>query len=139
MLFAPTPFTSRATRWIVTCLLAVVLPVQGAAIGVFAAKGPAHVHQPTRAAPLVLEDFRRWRPASVAQAHVFAADSVVQTGTGGADADEALGAHALSVLALIPNVDKRALPWAPGTLSAGPLWALQTGFIEPLDRPPRRV
>ena len=48
-------------------LVAVVLPLQGAAVGIFSAMGPAHIHQPAEA-PLVLEDVRRWRPAPVASA-----------------------------------------------------------------------
>jgi hypothetical protein len=45
----------------------------------------------------------------------------------------------LSVLALIPAVAKCALPRAPVRVCESPLWALQTGFTEPLDRPPRRA
>ena len=51
-------------------LVAVVLPLQGAAVGVFSAMGPAHIHQRAEA-PLVLEDVRRWRPPPVASAPAY--------------------------------------------------------------------
>lgn len=149
-------------------LMAFVLPLQGTAVGVFSAMGPAHIH-PRAETPLVLEDVRRWRPAPVASApahaaalawlghshpeaapqrHHHAADdgSVLRTGANSpldnADADEALGAgalSALSVLALIP-----ALPaWAEAAASTGaasrPPWAMRTGFVDFPDRPPKRA
>ena len=152
----PTPLTVRLTRIVVLWLLALVLPLQGAAVGVFTAIGPAHVHRAAEAPPLVLTDFRRWKPTPLAQAHVFAAlghfhagtvsqrhyhgvddGSVVRTDANAPDADEALSAAAVSVLALIPAAMMWAAPHAAAPLDAGPLWALRTGFIGPLDRPPR--
>jgi hypothetical protein len=155
MLFAPTPFKHRAMRVIVTWLLALVLPVQGTAVGIFAVIGPAHVHTTTQS-PVVLEDFRRWRPAPAVQTHVFADwghfhagaapqrhhhdvhdGSVVRTDVD--DADEALDANVPAALALIPSVATYAPPRATGATAARPLWAMQTSFVEPLDRPPRRA
>ena len=155
MPFAPARFTSRLTRSVVLWLLAVVLPVQGAAVGVFTALGPAHVHRAPDA-PLVLHDVRRWKPAVATPTHVFAGwghfhagtapqrhhhaiddGSVVRSAADTPDADEALSASALSVLALIPAVPAWAPPRATASLDAHPLWAPQTGFIRLLDRPPR--
>ena len=155
-------------RFVVMWLAAFVLPLQGTAVGVFSAMGPAHIHQRAEA-PLVLEDVRRWRPAPVASAPAYAAalawvghshpdvapqrhhhaaddDSVLRTEANSpldcADADEALGASALSalcVLALIP-----ALPaWADAATSTEAAsrapWAMRTGFVEFPDRPPKRA
>ena len=154
---ASTLFTRRLTRVVVLCLLSVVMPLRGAAVGVFTAMGPAHVHQPAPEA-WVLDDGRHWRPAPVAQTHVFAAfvhfhagatlqrhyhsvddASVVGADASRPDADEALSASALSVVAPIPAV----LTWSPlraiAAPDAGPLWALRTAFSFPLDRPPRRA
>ena len=148
----------RLARLLVMWLLAIVLPLQSTAVGVFAAKGPSHVHR-AAAATLVLEDVRRWKPAPVARGPVFASlahshehaggqalrhlhgrddASVVTTGDDTELADEALGASSLSVLALIPAF---ALPShheaaSPEMARAG--WRPLTGFIEPLDRPPRQ-
>ena len=151
----PQPFAARLTRVVVLWLLALVLPLQSAAVGVFTAIGPAHVHRAAEA-PLVLTDFRRWRPTPVAKAHVFTAvghfhagtasqrhyhnvddGSVVRTEAKAPDADEALSAAAVSVLALIPAVAMWAAPRATASIDTGPLWALRTGFTGPLDRPPR--
>ena len=152
-----TLFAQRTTRLLVMWLLALVLPLQGAALGVFAAKGPAHLHKVAAAtAPLVLDDVRRWRVAPVAEPHVLVAlghthagnasqrhyharsdASVVVTGADAPDTDEAVGAGGLSVLALIPSLA------APGAGSAAPPavphsgWQPRTGFTVPLDRPPR--
>lgn len=143
-------------RVIVMWMIALVLPLQGAAVGAFGAMGSAHVHAVAKPA-LVLEDVRRWKPRAASQRHVFvqlghfhasaapqrhhhAADdgSVVRTGNDALDADEAPGAGALSVLALIPCVVRWALPRQRDEFEAGPRWALRTTFIEPLDRPPRQ-
>ena len=148
-------FASRFTRVVVLWLLAVVLPVQGAAVSVFTAKGPAHVHKPAEA-PLVLEDIRRWKPAPVLRAHVFTAlghfhagaapqrhlhagddGTVVPTAADEPEADAAPGA--VPVLVLIPDIAVHAPPRTSDRITPGPLWALRTGFIEPLDRPPRRA
>ena len=166
---APAIVTCRITRFIVLWLLAFVLPLQGAAVGVFSAMGPAHVHQRVEA-PLVLEDVRRWRAAPVAKApalatafstalawvghsHASAApqrhhhtaddDSVVRTGDAGPPdsppTDEALGASALSVLALIPAVPAWADAATPADAAARPPWTLRTGFVAFPDRPPKRA
>ena len=162
---APATVTCRITRLIVLWLLAFVLPLQGAAVGVFSAMGPAHVHQRVEA-PLVLEDVRRWRSAPAAKAPAFAtafawvghahagaapqrhhhtADdaSVVRAEAIGpldsADTDEALGAGALSVLALIPAVPAWADAAAAADPAARPPWALRTSFIAFPDRPPTRA
>ena len=162
----PTPFAIRPrVRIAVLWLLAIVLPLQGSALAMFAAMGPAHMHvQAQPATPLVLEDFRRWRPAPVAQAHVFTSlghfhasaapqrhhhafddTSVVRTddtgASNGADIDEALTASGslAGVLALIPAL----APWHAAKLSRaiepGPLWTPQTGFTLRADRPPKRA
>ena len=157
-MFMHRPFAANLTRTIVLWLLALVLPLQGAAVGVFTAMGPAHVHRIAEAAPLVLTDFRRWKPTPVAQAHVFAAlghfhagaasqrhyhdvddESVVRIEANAPDADEALSAAAVSVLALIPAVMAWVAPQAVASLDAGPLWAPRTGFTGRLERPPRRA
>jgi hypothetical protein len=150
------PCTHRVTRVIVMWMIALVLPLQGVAVAAFGAMGPAHVHAAPKAA-LVLEDFRRWKPTAVGKEHVYtalghfhasaapqrhhhAADdgSVVRIGTEAQDADEAPGAGALSVLALIPCVARWAPPRQRDELEASPRWAPHSGFIEPLDRPPRQ-
>ena len=155
MSFASAPFASRFTRVVVLWLLAIVLPLQGAAVGIFGALGPAHVHKAADA-PLVLEDVRRWKPAPRAQAHVFTAfghfhasatpqrhhhavddGSVVRTDADAADADEAPGASAVSVLALIPSMTMQVPSSAAAERNHGPLWAASTGFVHPPERPPR--
>ena len=137
-------------------LLALVLPLQGTAIGVFAAKGPTHLHKVAAAAPLVLQDLRRWKPAlaatshagalfghvhasAAAQRHHHARDdgSVISTGDETADADEALGASAPPVLALIPVAGAWGSPERVVAAHAPPSGALQTRHVSPLDRPPR--
>ena len=163
----PNAFTllsRRLTRTLVMALLAIVLPVQGAAAGVFSAIGPAHLHQSVRAAPaaaLVLEDFRRWKPAPVVQTHVFTAlghvhagaspqrhhhavddASVVRTGgdgpLDGPDADGALSASAVSVLALIPGAAVWTAAEATADPATRPSWTWLTGFTQPLERPPQQ-
>lgn len=148
-------FSARITRIAVWWLIALVLPMQGAAVVVFGAMGPAHVHRSSEA-PLLLEDFRRWKPAPVAATHVFAAlghshadaspqrhhhpagdASIQRIGSDLDEADEGPGTSAVSVLALIPS----STPWLPPTASvrtvAGPQWALRTAFITPFERPPK--
>lgn len=149
-------------------LVAFVLPLQGTAVGVFSALGPAHIHQRAEAR-LVLEDVRRWRPTPVAsppayaaalawvghshpdaapQRHHHATDdaSVVAAGANSpldtADADEALGAcalSALSVLALIPALPAWADTAASTDAAARPPWTRRTGFVDFPDRPPKRA
>ena len=114
-------------RFVVMWLAALVLPLQGTAVGVFSAMGPAHIHQRAEA-PRVLEDVRRWRPAVAASAPAYAAalawvghshpdaapqrhhhaaddDSVQRTEANSpldnADADEAMGASGLSALSAL--------------------------------------
>lgn len=147
-------------------LLAVVLPLQGAAVGVFAVMGPSHIHAPAEPS-LLSADFRRWRPSpepathvstwfghghAHAHAHATAAPQrhfhdpleggVVPTGdthSSGLEADEPRGANLspASLLAMLPAVPA----WAPdaglGALADRPRWASRTGFTEPLERPPR--
>lgn len=151
-----TLFAQRTTRLLVMWLLALVLPLQGAALGVFAAKGPAHLHKVAAAAPLVLEDLRRWKPTIAATApvatlfghvhagavaqrhhHARADGSVISTPDETADADGALGASAPSVLALIPAASAWGSPECVAAAHAPPLGALQTRHVSPLDRPPR--
>ena len=143
------------TRLVVLWLIALVLPLQGAAAGVFGALGPAHLHQ-RAASTLVLEDVRRWRPAPTLQAHApggfghaharaapqrhhHAADdgSVVRTGADPADADEAPGASAVPVLALIPEGPTWLHRHDPMAAVARPLWSLRTGFTRHPARPPK--
>jgi hypothetical protein len=147
---------TRLTRAAVLCLLVIVLPLQGAAVAAFSVIGPAHVHKPAPA-PLVLEDLRRWRPAPVAQAHVFTAlghfhasaapqrhhhatddASAVRTDTNGPDTDEALSVSSVPLLVPIPAVQTWQPLRAATAPDAGPLWALRTGFRSRLDRPPQR-
>ena len=141
-------------------LLAFALPLQGAAFGVFAAKGPAHLHMtanPSAAAgPLVLDDVRRWKAAPIAQPQVLASvrhfhtgpsaqrhhharndASVVATGADAADTDEAVGSGGLSVLALIPSLTPPRAGEATASAVQHSGWQPRTGFTVPLDRPPR--
>lgn len=156
----PTLFTQRTTRLLVMWLLALVLPLQGAAVGVFAAKGPAHSHAdaiPGAAArPMLLDDVRRWKASPIADTHVFAAlghvhagstpqrhhharsdASVVVTSADAPDSDEAVGASGLSVLALIPSLAAPGLGEAAAPAVPHSGWQPRTGFTVPLDRPPR--
>jgi len=142
-------------------LLAWVLTLQGTAVGVFTALGPAHTHQAADSS-LVLTDFRRWRPAPVRKVGFFASlghfhgsamvqrhhhshddNSVVRTGedsvSRSVDVEEGLnaGASLASVLALMPVV----VAWIPSALDNSLgwhlLWTPVTGFVERLDRPPK--
>lgn len=152
-------FAERTTRLLVMWLLAFVLPLQGAAVALFATKGPAHLHKIATTAPLVLEDLRRWKPAmatiarvtpalghvhasAVAQRHHHARDdgSVVRVPDDTADADEALGASAApSMLALIPAAVAWGTPERVVAAHAPPWDALKTRYVSPLDRPPRNA
>jgi hypothetical protein len=49
------------------CMLALIVLLQGAAVAVFIVLGPAHLHK-SEAPPLVLVDFRRWKPSAPAPA-----------------------------------------------------------------------
>lgn len=137
-------------------LLALVLPLQGTAVAVFAAKGPAHLHKVGARPPLMLEDLRRWKPtiaatarvaapfghvhaSAVAQRHHHARDdgSVMRTPDELADADEALGTSAPSILALIPAAGAWGTPERVVAAHAPPSGALRTRHVSPLDRPPR--
>ena len=57
---------SRSVHHLLAWLLALVLPLQGMAVGVFTAMGPAHIHEPADA-HWVLTDFRRWKPSPVSE------------------------------------------------------------------------
>lgn len=153
-------FIERSTRLLVLWLLAFVLPLQGTALAVFAAKGPAHLHTAANlkagARPLVLEDVRRWKPSLVAGSHLRSARehthagrsplrhhharsdaSVVVTGADAPETDEAVGSGGLSVLALIPSLTlPSAGEAAPPTVPRFG-WQPRTGFTVRLDRPPR--
>jgi hypothetical protein len=143
---------------LVLWLLAVVLPLQGAAVGVFGVNGPLHVHRAANA-PLVLEDVRRWKApqarfeshgshalagphgGAFAQRHHHAGvdPSVVSTPDDRPGADEAIGVAGLALLATAPG----AAPWhAPDAASRGVSprlrWSWCSGFTTPLERPPRR-
>ena len=134
-------------------LMAFVLPLQGTAVGVFSALGPAHIHQSTELR-LVLDDVRRWRPTPVAappayaaalawvgrshpdaapRRHHHAADdaSVLRTEAHGpldsADADEAQGASGLSALSALSVL---------ALIPALPVWADATTSNAAAARPP---
>lgn len=154
-------FSRRPLRLVLMWLLALVLPMQGSAVGMFTVLGPAHTHQATDSS-LVLTDFRRWKSAPVRGPDVFAfpghfhgsatarrhhhsaADTtVIRTGedsvSRSADVEDGLNASVafVSLLALMPAV----APWAPAALDNSfgrrPLWRPVTGFNPPLDRPPK--
>lgn len=155
-------FVHARVRRVLIWLLALLLPMQAMAAGVFTVMGPAHFHKPSDA-PLVLTDFRRWHVTPLRQPPVFTFSghshgaaaqqrhhhasrdaSVVRSGQDGPmnrpEVDEGTSAAAslASVLAMI----LAWLAWEPSR-SVGPLashagWALLTGFDAPLDRPPMR-
>jgi hypothetical protein len=152
----------RALAW----LLALLLPLQGAAAGVAAASGPAHVHRPTAGAHLVLDDLRRSVPtvarhvhlatlgqhahsgSDVARHHHAAGDTSVvplpddllnllaQASQGD---DAAAGAALGALLAVLPD----GLHWAALPLehaaAIAPPQAWRSHVPEPDERPPRRV
>ena len=151
-------FTARRlTRLLVTWLIALVLPLQVAALGVFAAQGPAHLHSVADAAPLTLEDAGRWKAGPAGVTHVLASlghshpddagqrhhhehddASVVLTHVDEPATDDATGAAGVAVLALIPSFGAPARQVDSTRAIAGPGWSLRTGFSPPLTRPPRR-
>ena len=154
--------TRRSVHHLLAWVLALVLPLQGMAVGVFTVMGPAHIHEPADAS-WVLTDFRRWKPSPVRETEVFAFlghshraaspqrhyhayddRSVVRTGDDGPlnspDADEGPSASALlaSVLALLPTFTGWGSPQERvSALAWRALWTPLTGFSEPLDRPPK--
>lgn len=152
-------FTRPLARALVLWLIALVLPLQGTAAGVFAALGPAHLHaspQKRAADTLVLEDVRRWKPAAASQAHApgwlghvhtgaapqrhhHGADdgSVVRTGSDAVDDDAAAGVTAVPVLALIPAGPAWLLRHAPVAAQARAQWRPRTGFTRQPERPPK--
>ena len=152
---------SPATRRLVVCLLACLMPLQGLAAGMIAAVGPAHTHKPM-AATLVLEDFRR-APASVStlpthvatalghfhdadtprrhhhahgDASIVFADGMALQAAG--DNDDAGISPALAVfVALLPSA-MTLLPAArDGAAAAHAPWAPQTHCPALPERPPR--
>ena len=162
MLFHRPTLTCPGVRHGLIWLLALLLPLQATAAGVFTVMGPAHYHKLSQA-PLVLNDFRRWHPTPLPQTQAFALlghshgaaaqqrhhhasgdPSVVRTAQDGpmnspeVDEGPSAAASLASVLAMLPE----CVPWEPSR-SVGPLatraeWALLTGFDAPLDRPPMR-
>lgn len=151
-----TPLAARTTRLLVMWLLALVLPLQGAAVGVFGVKGPVHQHQTASAPPLVLQDVRRWKAAPVKHAlqlalrgHVHAGSasqrhhharsdpSVLVTAIDAPDADEAIGPSGLSVLALIPTSGIWCMAEPVSSSGAAASGRFQTRCVSPLDRPPK--
>ena len=154
-------FSRRSTRLILMWMFAVVLPLQGMAVGVFAALGPAHFHKPTEEM-LVLEDVRHRKPSrihkpnvfaflghthgSASQRHYHAFDdaSVVnldlQSTANGSSVDE--GVIASGLLASLCAMNSGHLPWAPlqGSNALAPMrpsWTAINVIVEPLDRPPK--
>lgn len=136
--------------WLVALLL-----LQGTAALVFGALGPSHLHQRAAETP-VLEDVRRWKPAPVREVHAptwyghvdsgaamqrhhHAADdgSVVRSAGDSADADEAAGAVAVPVLALIPAGPAWLHRHDPVAAEACASWHPRTGFTRPPERPPK--
>ena len=154
---APSLFTRRLSRMLVLWLLAAVLPLHGAAVGVFMAKGPAHAHRAAATQPL-LEDLRRWRPAATAPAHAFAAlghfhasamperhhhrgddasvmrDNRAEPG----DTDEATATAAIAVLAMLPATATALPREAASARAMRPGWTPRTRSDPFPDRPPKR-
>jgi hypothetical protein len=145
-------------RLFVMWLIALVLPLQTAAVGVFAALGPAHIHQQLSAKPLVLHDFRRGKLPPAARQHVFAslghfhadtsvarhrhaADdaSVVAVHDDGVDGSgESAGGNGLSLFALAPALFAWSAPPAATSAIEHARWQPLAGFTVPIERPPRR-
>lgn len=140
------------------CLFALVLMLQGAAVGVISLRGPAHTH--LAATEPSLEDFRRWKAPSIpgaagnlfgrtghshgselAQRHHHAWDdaSVVRTGEDATDGDGAAGEATALMAVLGPLPD--GVGWVSNPTSqrpaCGPAWALVTGFCSRIERPPQ--
>jgi hypothetical protein len=149
--------TRVLTRLVVLWLIALVLPLQGAGVGALGALGAAHVHQRSATA-LVLEDVRRWKPASPARSqthapswfghahaeaapkrhhHALSDQSVVRSDHDPADADEAAGSGALSVLAMIPATPAWLDVGGAAAVRATPSWRPRSGFTRHPERPPK--
>ena len=154
-------FGRRSTRLVLLWLLAVVLPLQGMAVVVFSALGPAHFHKQTQAA-IVLTDFRRSTPSAVREANLFAFlghshgpatvqrhyhafddASVVALDADAAgnssSVDEGLSAGTLlaAFWALRPDIVSWGPSQASNALASRPFWASMTVVVEPLERPPK--
>lgn len=153
--------TCRFVRLLVMWSMAFVLPLQVAAVGVFAAKGPAHVHSARPAAKPVPEEMRRARSAPQVFVHVATPKphshshshgdhaeqrhhhdhddaSVVATHTDSPETDEAVGPSGLPVLALSPGFGSEASRAGSMQAVSGGGWSLRTGFVVPAERPPRQ-
>lgn len=156
----------RPLHRVLMCLLALIVMLQGAAVGVFIVLGPSHLHD-SEAPTQVLVDFRRWKPSAPAPApsafltvlahghghgtlqtqrhyHAFDDSSVVRTGgdvlTAASDLDDLSASACLAaVLALLPE----EVSWLPShtheALATSLLRAWLTVFTAPLERPPRRA
>ena len=151
---------ARRLRVLVMWLLALVLPLQGTAAGVFGVLGPNHIHRGAQraSATLVLEDVRRWkRPVAEAPAHLLVGlghfhagasaerhrhaqsdDSVVAVKGDPADGDEAPGFDIVSGLALLPTVTVWSGAARHTVRTAWRPWAARCVSVEPLERPPRQ-
>ena len=154
-------FSRRTTRLVLTCLFAVVLPLQGMAVGIFAALGPAHFHKPAEEM-LVLEDVRHWKPSRLhqpnflaflghshgpaSQRHYHAFDDVsvvnleLDSTSHGTSVDE--GVSASGLLASLCAVHPGRMIWTPlqglnALAPMRPFWTAISVVVEPLDRPPR--
>lgn len=156
------PLSRRSLRLVLMWLLALVLPLQGTAVGVFTVMGPLHIHQPADDS-VVLTDFRRWRPSAKSpnqllaavghfhgaespqrHRHEFDAPGAERVGDdislNSPDADEGLSANAslASVLALLPANGVWVAPKSAVVLPWRPSWIPRTGFTVPPDQPPRQ-
>lgn len=142
-------------------LLALVLPLQGTAAGVFGVLGPNHTHRGAQRAPtaLVLEDVRRWKvPVAEVPVHVLAGlghfhagaapqrhrheqgdDSVIALKGEPVDGDDAPGFDTVSGLALPPAVTVWSAARLESVHGAWRPWAARCAGVEPLERPPRRT
>jgi hypothetical protein len=154
-------FARRCLRRAVAGLLTVVLLVQVTSALVFGVLGPAHVHTPQPASP-VLIDFRRVVPSTVGETHGFGSlahfhqsaspqrhhhargDPSVhviddQAALQMLDADEQRvpAATIASLLAWIPAAADFETPHARDERAWHPLWAPLTAFVKRLDRPPK--
>lgn len=147
------------------CLVAVVVCLQGMAIGVFMTLGPAHFHRAPDTVQ-VLEDVRRWRPRTeqpsalstlfghshhdahgsaglLRHYHAVGDASVVKVGDdlglNAAEVDEGLGASVL--LAACWAASTATPAWQPVNTAdvpaSRPGWVPMGVVVEPLDRPPK--
>ena len=150
-------FTRLALMW----LLAVVVPLQGMAVGIFTALGPSHIHKAAKSV-LVLEDVRRWKPSPVRESkvrtlwghshesastqrhyHRFDEVSVVNQGidvsANGSSVDDGLSTG--SFLASFWVLKSEAAAWQPlqasNVLASRPSWTSMSVVVEPHDRPPK--